>query len=222
MFKYKIFYIFILIILSSCTTTKTIKKEYIEYTPAVYETEESVKERKERKIQNKAKKNGYEILGVSEVISVLGNNSFLIDPPYSGVVRINNFYNPLTVDGNYLCRMYVKRNGNFSYRNALGSYKTVKNFDVISCIQDEKLEKKLIKKEEYKKQEVNVEYKNKNYFIFSTKFEPNSYDDKENDNLPNNIDDLLCKYNNKEEKCKTLKDICNQHKNVCRNKDQNY
>lgn len=171
--KHKIFYILILLFLPSCVKTIEVKKEYIEYTPAVYETQKKIEykiEKEEEKIQKKAKQNNYEILDYVKVISVLENNAFLVDTNM-GVVRINNFHNQLAVDGSYLCRMFVKREGNFSYHNSLGAYRTVKNFKFTGCIKNKNIRNikpKLIKNAEYKKQEVMVTYRDKNCWLCST------------------------------------------------------
>ena len=171
--KHKIFYILILLFLPSCVKTIEVKKEYIEYTPAVYETQKKIEykiEKEEEKIQKKAKQNNYEILDYVKVISVLENNAFLVDTNM-GVVKINNFHNQLAVDGSYLCRMFVKREGNFSYHNSLGAYRTVKNFKFTGCIKNENIgniKPRLIKNAEYKKQEVMVTYRNKNCWLCST------------------------------------------------------
>ncbi len=175
--KHKIFYIFTLLLLPSCVKTIEVKKEYIEYTPAIYETKNKVKERQkthikkeEEKIQKKAKQNHYEILESVKVISVLENNAFLVKDYDNGLIRITNFYNPLVVDGDYLCKMFVKREGNFSYHDTLGAHRTVKNFKFTGCIQNKKFtntEPQLIKKAEYKKQEVMVKYRNKNCWLCS-------------------------------------------------------
>ena len=166
--KHKIFYIFTLLLLPSCVKTIEVKKEYIEYTPAVYETQKKIEykiEKEEEKIQRKAKQNNYEILESVKVISVLENNAFLVDTNM-GVVRINNFHNQLAVDGSYLCRMFVKREGNFSYHDTLGAYRTVKNFKFTGCIKNiRNIKPKLIKNAEYKKQEVMVTYRDRNCWI---------------------------------------------------------
>lgn len=252
--NYKVFYIFTLLFLPSCVKTIEVKKEYIEYTPAVYETQKKIEykiEKEEEKIQKKAKQNNYEILDYVKVISVLENNAFLVDTNM-GVVKINNFHNQLAVDGSYLCRMFVKREGNFSYHNSLGAYRTVKNFKFTGCIKNiGNIKPQLIKNAEYKKQEVMVTYRNKNCWLCSTTglgfffiggiyslgvipsimivhdlfitpeyTIPHTYIDRENDNLPNSIDDLLCEYYGKKEKCKSLKDVCKQHKDVCKNTNE--
>lgn len=252
--NYKVFYIFTLLFLPSCVKTIEVKKEYIEYTPPVYETQKKIEykiEKEEEKIQKKAKQNNYEILKSVKVISVLENNAFLVKDYDNGLIRITNFYNPLVVDGDYLCRMFVKREGNFSYHDTLGAYRTVKNFKFAGCIKNENIGKKprLIKNAEYKKQEVMVTYRDRNcwicdndgsvifllglisygiipsimivhdLFITPEYTIPHTYIDRENDNLPNSIDDLLCEYYGKKEKCKSLKDVCKQHKDVCREKN---
>ena len=171
--KHKIFYILILLFLPSCVKTIEVKKEYIEYTPAIYETKNKVEEKQknyiekeEEKIQKKAKQNNYEILDDVKVISVLENNAFLVKDYDNGLIRITNFYNPLVVDGDYLCRMFVKREGNFSYHNSLGAYRTVKNFKFTGCIKNiRNIKPKLIKNAEYKKQEVMVTYRDRNCWI---------------------------------------------------------
>lgn len=258
--KHKIFYILILLFLPSCVKTIEVKKEYIEYTPAIYETKNKVEEKQknyiekeEEKIQRKAKQNNYEILESVKVISVLENNAFLVNTNM-GIVKINNFHNQLAVDGSYLCRMFVKREGNFSYHDTLGAYRTVKNFKFTGCIQSKQftnIKPQLIKKEKYKKQEVMVTYRDKNCWLCSENGQiaflfgglisfgiipsmmiihdlfitpeytiPYTDIDRKNDDLPNSIDDLLCEYHGKKEKCKSLKDVCKQYKDVCKNTNE--
>lgn len=243
--NYVVFYICGFFLLVSCSSTKTIKKEYIKYTPAVYETKEKVK-------TDIAKRNGYEILeGTNRVISVLGNDSYIIENSYEGTVKISGFHNPDVVDDSTLCSMFVKRNGTFSYNTAIGSYKTVKNYDFYKCSDRNLPKPKLIKKEQYEKKETAVEYYNKNcwlckakgdeffliYAIYTLGVVPvvmTVHDivvtpqyvpyrsEYEYDKLPTSIDDLLCDYSNKKEKCRSLKDVCKQYPEICRKGDYKY
>lgn len=236
---YKILCMCLLFSLISCT--KIIKKEYIEYTPAVYETKEKVK-------TDFAKRNGYEILeGTNRVISVLGNDSYIIKNSYEGIIKISGFYNPDVVDDSTLCSMFVKRNGNFSYNTAIGGYKTVKNYNVVNCIDPILPKPKLVEKERYEKKEEMVEYYRENCWlcklgefggfsgfvatglisfgiipgiaIVHDVIVPSKYVvryDRGYDKLPTSVDDLLCDYSGKKEKCRSLKDTCEQHPEVCR------
>lgn len=249
--NYAVFYICGFFLLVSCSSTKTIKKEYIKYTPAVYETKEKVKTDIAKRNGYIAKRNGYEILeGTNRVISVLGNDSYIIENSYEGTVKISGFHNPDVVDDSTLCSMFVKRNGNFSYNTAIGGYKTVKNYNVVNCIDSILPKPKLIKKEQYEKKETAVEYYNKNCWLCKVKGnEPlflisaiytlgvvpvvmTVHDivvtpqyvpyRSEYDKLPTSIDDLLCDYSNKKEKCRSLKDVCKQYPEICRKGDYKY
>lgn len=246
--NYVVFYICGFFLLVSCSSTKTIKKEYIEYTPAVYETKEKVKTDIAKRNADIAKRNGYEILeGTNRVISVLGNDSYIIKNSYEGTVKISGFHNPDVVDDSTLCSMFVKRNGNFSYNTAIGGYKTVKNYNVVNCIDSILPKPKLIKKERYEKKETVVKYYNKNSWLYDLgvadfiasgltsfgiipgiaivhdilfiPFPKYVTHNEKDEHLPENIDDLLCEYSGEKKQCKSLKDVCKQYPEICRKYD---
>lgn len=242
--NYAVFYICGFFLLVSCTSTKTIKKEYIEYTPAIYESKEKVK-------NDFAKRNGYKILeGTNRVISVLGNDSYIVENSYEGIIKISGFYNPDVVDDDILCSMFVKRNGTFSYNTAIGSYKTVKNYDFYKCSDRNLPKPKLIKKEQYEKKETVVKYYNKNSWLYDLgvgdfivsgltsfgiipgiaivhdilfiPFPKYVTHNEKDEHLPENIDDLLCEYSGEKKQCKSLKDVCKQYPEICRKYDYRY
>ena len=182
----------------------------------------------------------------------MGNDSHIIKNSYEGTVKISGFHNPDVVDDSTLCSMFVKRNGNFSYNTAIGGYKTVKNYNVVTCIDPILPKPKLIKKEQYEKKETAVEYYNKSCWLCKVKGNEPLFlisaiytlgvvpvvmtvhdivvtpqyvpyrSEYEYDKLPTSIDDLLCDYSNKKEKCRSLKDVCKQYPEICRKGDYKY